>query len=163
VGLAPRCFINKNAKDFLSPQIEEEFSGHDCKLLGKFSHGLGYTDSVLARALEASPKGSVRDIDGHTSINARIDPIRTAFSLSVVVQLACTLADRPRDRMNKVWYVGSRRPTPDATLPIARLWYSNTLEFCRCHTRSSIRSAIDCYKHQAAYEAIECNCDSVGC
>jgi len=55
VGLAPQCFINKNAKDFLIPQIEEEVSGHDCKLLGKFSHGLGYTHSVLARALEASP------------------------------------------------------------------------------------------------------------
>ena len=55
VGFAPQCFINKNAKDFLIPQIEEEFSGHDCNLLGKFSDGLGYTHSVLARALEASP------------------------------------------------------------------------------------------------------------
>ena len=50
VAAGPQCFINKNAKDFLIPQIEEEFSDHDCKLLGKFSDGLGYIRSVLARA-----------------------------------------------------------------------------------------------------------------
>jgi len=43
-----QCFINKNTKDFLIPQIEEEFEGNGCKLLGNFRDGLGYAQSVIA-------------------------------------------------------------------------------------------------------------------
>lgn len=43
----PQCFLNKNTKDFLIPEIEEEFSAHGCKLIGKFSDGLNYVHSVL--------------------------------------------------------------------------------------------------------------------
>jgi predicted nucleic acid-binding protein len=43
-----QCFLNKNSKDFLIPQIEEEFSAHNCKLLARFSDGLSYVNSDLA-------------------------------------------------------------------------------------------------------------------
>lgn len=43
-----QCFINKNVKDFLIPQIEDEFAAHNCKLLGKFAAGLGYISAALA-------------------------------------------------------------------------------------------------------------------
>jgi hypothetical protein len=44
----PQCFLNKNSKDFLIPQIEEEFSAHNCKLIARFSDGLSYVNSDLA-------------------------------------------------------------------------------------------------------------------
>lgn len=43
-----QCFLNKNSKDFLIPQIEEEFSAHNCKLLARFSDGLSYVNIDLA-------------------------------------------------------------------------------------------------------------------
>jgi hypothetical protein len=43
-----QCFLNKNSKDFLIPQIEEEFSAHNCKLLARFSDGLSYIRNDLA-------------------------------------------------------------------------------------------------------------------
>lgn len=43
-----QCFLNKNSKDFLIPQIEEEFSAHNCKLLARFSDGLSYIQNHLA-------------------------------------------------------------------------------------------------------------------
>lgn len=43
-----QCFLNKNSKDFLIPQIEEEFSAHNCKLLARFSDGLSYVNNDLA-------------------------------------------------------------------------------------------------------------------
>jgi len=43
-----QCFINKNVKDFLIPEIAAEFSAYNCKLLGKFSTGLDYITSKLA-------------------------------------------------------------------------------------------------------------------
>jgi predicted nucleic acid-binding protein len=43
-----QCFLNKNSKDFLIPQIEEEFSAHNCKLLARFSDGLSYVDNEIA-------------------------------------------------------------------------------------------------------------------
>lgn len=42
-----QCFLNKNSRDFLIPQIEEEFSTYNCKLLTRFSHGLAYVQSNL--------------------------------------------------------------------------------------------------------------------
>jgi hypothetical protein len=45
-----QCFINKNVKDFLIPQIEEEFSGYNCKLLGKFSDGLAYIVNSIGKS-----------------------------------------------------------------------------------------------------------------
>lgn len=44
---APQCFLNKNAKDFLTPEIEEEFSAHGCKLLARFSDGVRYAGRGL--------------------------------------------------------------------------------------------------------------------
>ncbi len=41
------CFITKNSKDFLNPDIEEDLAGYDCKLLTSFKNGLGYVRSRL--------------------------------------------------------------------------------------------------------------------
>ncbi len=43
----PKCFITKNSKDFANPDIYTEMESYGCKLLTKFSNGLGYTKSCL--------------------------------------------------------------------------------------------------------------------
>lgn len=40
--VGPCCFVTKNSKDFLNPDIEEDLDGHDCKLLTSFENGLNY-------------------------------------------------------------------------------------------------------------------------
>ena len=42
-----RCFITKNSKDFVNPDIENELGTHTCRLLTKFGDGLGYVRSRL--------------------------------------------------------------------------------------------------------------------
>ena len=42
-----QCFINKNARDFLIPEIQEELAAHNCKLMTKFPDGLAHIRSVL--------------------------------------------------------------------------------------------------------------------
>jgi predicted nucleic acid-binding protein len=44
---SPQCFINKNSRDFLVPEIVEDFEARNCKLIGKFSDGLNYVKSTL--------------------------------------------------------------------------------------------------------------------
>jgi predicted nucleic acid-binding protein len=51
-----QCFVNKNAKDFLIPKIEDEFTTFNCKLIPRFSAGLAYLRAVLAKV--ASPNGA---------------------------------------------------------------------------------------------------------
>jgi predicted nucleic acid-binding protein len=43
----PKCFITKNSKDFANPDIYTELETYGCKLLTKFSNGLGYAQSCL--------------------------------------------------------------------------------------------------------------------
>lgn len=43
----PQCFLNKNTRDFLIPEIAEDFEAHNCRLIGKFSDGLNYARSIL--------------------------------------------------------------------------------------------------------------------
>ena len=50
----PQCFVNKNTRDFLIPEIEEDFEAHNCKLIGKFSNGLNYAKSLIP---PAAPEG----------------------------------------------------------------------------------------------------------
>lgn len=45
-----QCFVNKNTKDFLIPQIEEEFEHRGCRLIGSFHNALDFIDSVITRA-----------------------------------------------------------------------------------------------------------------
>lgn len=42
-----KCFITKNSKDFANPDIYTDLESYNCKLLTKFSDGLGYTKSRL--------------------------------------------------------------------------------------------------------------------
>jgi predicted nucleic acid-binding protein len=42
-----RCFITKNSKDFVNPDIENDLATHTCRLLTKFGDGLGYVRSRL--------------------------------------------------------------------------------------------------------------------
>ena len=41
------CFITKNSKDFLNPDIEDDLAELDCKLLTNFKDGLGYIRSLI--------------------------------------------------------------------------------------------------------------------
>ena len=44
---ALRCFINRNSKDFLNPDIESELAAYNCRLLTRFADGLGYARHQL--------------------------------------------------------------------------------------------------------------------
>jgi predicted nucleic acid-binding protein len=41
------CFITKNSKDFVTPQIENELATYHCRLFSKFKNALGYIQSQL--------------------------------------------------------------------------------------------------------------------
>ena len=41
----PRCFITTNSKDFSNPDVEQQLTSRNCKLLTKFGNGLGYIRS----------------------------------------------------------------------------------------------------------------------
>ena len=41
------CFVTKNSKDFVNPDIENELAAHACQLLTRFTDGLGYVQSRL--------------------------------------------------------------------------------------------------------------------
>ena len=47
VPKALRCFINRNSKDFLNPDIESELAAYNCRLLTRFADGLGYVRHQL--------------------------------------------------------------------------------------------------------------------
>ena len=48
LGLTPSCFLNRNIKDFADPAIVAELARRQCKLIGRFDHGLQYVQSALA-------------------------------------------------------------------------------------------------------------------
>lgn len=41
------CFITKNSRDFMNPDIENDLKAYNCRLLTKFISGLGYVRSKL--------------------------------------------------------------------------------------------------------------------
>ena len=41
------CFITKNSRDFVNPDIENDLKAYNCRLLTKFISGLGYVRSQL--------------------------------------------------------------------------------------------------------------------
>ncbi len=43
----PKCFLTKNAKDFVNPDIMDQLKTHQCKLLTRFEDGLGYINKNL--------------------------------------------------------------------------------------------------------------------
>lgn len=43
----PKCFITKNARDFVTPTITSELAAFDCRLLTKFGDGLGYARNAI--------------------------------------------------------------------------------------------------------------------
>lgn len=46
-GTEQHCFITKNSKDFVNPDIISDLLGFNCKLLTRFRDGLGYLQSCL--------------------------------------------------------------------------------------------------------------------
>lgn len=43
-----KCFLNKNSKDFLNPDIEEGLRQHDCRLITHFAQGLQFIHNELS-------------------------------------------------------------------------------------------------------------------
>ena len=43
----PKCFLNKNSRDFVNPRIVERLAADGCRLITGFSDGLGYINSQL--------------------------------------------------------------------------------------------------------------------
>ncbi len=41
------CFLNKNSKDFDTPNVRNELRPYDCRLIGNFEQGLNYISSTL--------------------------------------------------------------------------------------------------------------------
>lgn len=44
----PKCFLNRNAKDFLTPAILEDLRRFDCRLLSSFTDGLAFIQAQLS-------------------------------------------------------------------------------------------------------------------
>lgn len=42
-----KCFPNRNVKDFLAPDIEEDLAAHRCKILPSFEDGLRYVEARI--------------------------------------------------------------------------------------------------------------------
>jgi predicted nucleic acid-binding protein len=47
---APKCFLTRNAKDFVNPDIIEQLATYDCRLFSKFADGLGYIQNQTTQA-----------------------------------------------------------------------------------------------------------------
>ena len=45
VGL--KCFLNRNSKDFLTPDIDADLSANDCRIIPSFKNGLGFIKSQI--------------------------------------------------------------------------------------------------------------------
>ena len=43
----PKCFLNRNSKDFLNPDIQDELKNCGCRLITRFADGLGFINSNL--------------------------------------------------------------------------------------------------------------------
>jgi len=44
-----RIFVNRNTKDFLNPDVQEQLGKESCKFFGKFTDSLGYLRNLLQR------------------------------------------------------------------------------------------------------------------
>ena len=44
----PKCFLNRDRKDFSIPDIREGLGLHDCRLITRFADGLSYINSLQA-------------------------------------------------------------------------------------------------------------------
>ena len=42
-----KCFLNRNSKDFLNPDIQEELRNYECSLITRFAGGLGFINANL--------------------------------------------------------------------------------------------------------------------
>ena len=48
LGAVPSCFLNRNTRDFDDPAIVAEFTRRQCRMIGRFDHGLRYVQCALA-------------------------------------------------------------------------------------------------------------------
>ena len=44
----PKCFLNRDRKDFSIPDVREELGRYDCRLIARFADGLSYINSLQA-------------------------------------------------------------------------------------------------------------------
>ena len=42
-----KCFLNRNSKDFLNPDIQDELKNYECRLITRFADGLGFINANL--------------------------------------------------------------------------------------------------------------------
>ncbi len=42
------CFLNRNSKDFDSPNIVDELSGFNCRMIARFDQGLAFIQAQIA-------------------------------------------------------------------------------------------------------------------
>lgn len=55
----PKCFLNRNSRDFARPEIHQELNNYGCKLIPSFTYGLAYVKGVLARSSNSDqPSGA---------------------------------------------------------------------------------------------------------
>ena len=46
----PKCFLNRNTKDFYTPEIKAELQTYKCRVIGDFENGLRYVQSHIENA-----------------------------------------------------------------------------------------------------------------
>lgn len=47
IDSGPKCFLNRNSKDFATPDIQEELARYDCQLIPSFEQGVGFIKARL--------------------------------------------------------------------------------------------------------------------
>jgi predicted nucleic acid-binding protein len=56
----PKCFLNRNSRDFANPDIEDELRKHDCRLISSFKDGLGFVQRNVRRRSGSRSSGPSR-------------------------------------------------------------------------------------------------------
>ncbi|MCH7745935.1 MAG: PIN domain-containing protein [Chloroflexi bacterium] len=47
IGSGPKCFLNRNSRDFNDPDIQDELARYECRLIPRFEQGLGFIKARL--------------------------------------------------------------------------------------------------------------------
>lgn len=47
IGSGPKCFLNRNSRDFNDPDIQDELARYECQLIPRFEQGLGFIKARL--------------------------------------------------------------------------------------------------------------------
>ena len=56
LAIRPNCFLNRNSKDFLTADIQEELRKHECLVIPSFDDGVRFVQTQISEHHEARAK-----------------------------------------------------------------------------------------------------------